>query len=201
MSVVDGDFPLNVPGHRLCTSFETVHESNCVHFVPSLLVVEALSHLLLSEHPLVRPLCEHSRCLLRVRSSLFRFVARRPRLESPALVALFQEAALASGAIALSVNLSLASIWSCEDLSLEIDSEALLNEKPDVDNAPIHVHDLELHRSYLSVLQSKTNSSSSMSRYLDAIGVAHHSSVKPWKKKTLVGESAPLSKKNDTSDS
>ena len=88
----------------------------------------------------------------------------------------------------LSVDSSLSSIWSCEDLSFEIDSETLFNETPDAERAPFHVHDLELYRSYLSALQSKTNSSSSVSRYLAAICVAHRSSVRPWNKKTVVGE-------------
>ena len=47
----------------------------------------------------------------------------------------------------LSVYSSLSSIWSCEDLSFEIDSETLFNETPDAERAPFHVHDLELYRS------------------------------------------------------
>ena len=92
-------FPLNVPGRRLCTNFETVHESNCVHFVPSLLVVEAFSHFLLSEHPAARTLCEHSCCLSSCPFISFRFPTLRTRLDSPALLALFQEVVLAGGTI------------------------------------------------------------------------------------------------------
>ena len=85
----------------------------------------------------------------------------------------------------LSVYLSLSSIWSCEDVSFEIDS---FNETPGAEIALVHVHDLELYRSHLSAVQSKTNSSSSVGRHLAANGVAHRSSVQPWKKRTVVGE-------------
>ena len=145
MSVVDGDSPLNVPGHTaskrymsqtvftsflLCWLSRLSHTFCCVnihlfaHCVSVLVVYSVFIHSFFVSL-LVNPDWIHLRCSLCFK-----------KLCSQVVQSL------------LPVYLSLSSIRSCEDMSLEIDSDALFNDTPDAENAPFHVHDMELHRSY-----------------------------------------------------